>query len=214
MMERVISDTDGMRSTEQPLLQSLNRRTSCGSPGPGEWDLFVPPNESSIPSSGTTIEIAIQTICQFLDESQIIVEEKKSFVLQDPAADTWGSLANKAISFNTKKNGPEATAFGINKLNPGEPPNWIQTIIGLRRGAFKRCSCGVVPVHYKGRLGDYMATVTRDEYKCLEGYSSCEIPTHSDWQDELNATQERRDVIELFKSGISLPMRSIVFALY
>ncbi|CAI7606594.1 unnamed protein product [Penicillium pancosmium] len=204
-METVIPDSDEMTSSQQPHPQSINGRSISLDCAPRlrtcDWDLFAPPKESSI-SSPDTIERALQTICQFIDESQIIVEEKKSFVLQDPVADTWGSWANKAISFNTKKDGPAVVPVGINKENPGERPNWIQTIIGLRRGIFKRCPCGIGPAHYKGRLGDYIATVTRDEYKCLEGYCSCEIPTHTDWQDELYATEKKREIVEFFKPAL------------
>lgn len=217
-MNPSIPDTDGMRSSDHPYSQSMTGRSSspdCAPrPGTCDWDLFVPPKESSI-SGPETIDKALQTICQFINESQIILEEKKSFVLQDPAADTWGSLANKAISFNTKKDGPAVVPVGVNKESPGGPPNWIETIIGLQRGVFKRCPCGNGPAHYKGRLGDYVATVTRDEYKCLEGYCSCEIPTHSDWQDELQATEKKREIVEFFKPGMILfPPKCASFAQY
>ncbi|KAJ5404475.1 hypothetical protein N7509_004346 [Penicillium cosmopolitanum] len=209
-METVIPDSDEMTSSQQPHPPSLIGRSislDCASRlRTSDWDLFVPPKKSSI-SSPDTIERALQTICQFIDESQIIVEEKKSFVLQDPAADTWGSWANKAISFNTKKDGAAVVPVEMNKESPGERPNWIRTIIGLRRGVFKRCPCGIGPAHYKGRLGDYIATVTRDEYKCLEGYCSCEIPTRSDWQDELYATEKKREIVEFFKPELEVDLQ-------
>jgi hypothetical protein len=153
--------------------------------------LFVERKESTV-----NIETLLgfsRGIRVFTKECQAIVQEKKSFVLQDPTKDTWGTMVNKDLAKIFEKKGPQA--YHWDKEIAAEPPNWTETILALRSDKFGLAQDEDGGNHYKGYVRAYRVILTEAEYRRLEGYCTSDIPTRSDLSCELEETKKMLKVI-------------------
>lgn len=189
--------TTDRTQVEVPLRRGLDYLSNGQSRGPKpaprqcDWDLFVERKESTV-----NIETLLgfsRGIRVFTKECQAIVQEKKSFVLQDPTKDTWGTMVNKDLAKIFEKKGPQA--YHWDKEIAAEPPNWTETILALRSDKFGLAQDEDGGNHYKGYVRAYRVILTEAEYRRLEGYCTSDIPTRSDLSCELEETKKMLKVI-------------------
>ncbi|KAJ5608794.1 hypothetical protein N7528_009361 [Penicillium herquei] len=161
-----------------------------------EWDLVT--RREGLDTLPTFVELdgSFNSTEKLAKEYLDLISKKRSFALQNPKFQTWGTIINSTITNLVKdqrgpgSNGGPRVIENTDAIN-GNPPDWIKVILGFKAHVFLRSSGCDSDDYWRGTLGGYLVVISEGEWVIIRHYLKQTFPSDVDWEIELETRQMR-----------------------
>ncbi|KAJ6020484.1 hypothetical protein N7540_005988 [Penicillium herquei] len=192
-----------------PVFESGRTHVSAATLQTHEWDLVTRREGSDTLPTFTELDGSFESTKKLADEYLDLLSKKRSFVLQNPKSQTWGTIINAAITSIVKQqrgeesNNGSPTVLEHSEASDGNPPDWIKVILGFKAQIFSRSPGTDTNDLWRGQLGGYLVAISEEEWAIIRQYIKQTFPSDVDWEMELETRQARKLEVQQHMSKLA-----------